>query len=170
MIRSLSFIHLFVILAVGYIGGALLFRELQAHSVEKMLAIMDARVVDGHDVLWIWPALMMIGYFALVLVLSKFKQTRFLIIFVGALKSVIFGLSSSYLLATGLKMVEYTVWWFPFQFITCFLFLVFCVILAPPFFLKTIGKRKQNPKVLPVLLGLIAVLTTIEMTIFYVLL
>lgn len=170
MIRSLSFIHLFVILAVGYIGGALLFRELPAPSVEKVLAILDARVVDGHDVLWIWPALVMVGYFVLVLILSKFKQTRFLIVFVGALKPVIFGLSSSYLLATGLKMVEYTVWWFPFQFLSCFVFLVFCAVLAPPFFLKTIGKRKQNPKVLPVLLGLLAVITALEMTIFYVLL
>ena len=63
MVRSLSFIHLFVILAVGYIGGALLFRELPATSVEKMLTIFDARVVDGHEVEFIWPALMMVLFF-----------------------------------------------------------------------------------------------------------
>ena len=36
MVRSLSFIHLFVILAVGYIGGALLFREMPAAFYGKI--------------------------------------------------------------------------------------------------------------------------------------
>ena len=43
MIRSLSFTYLFVILAVGYLGGALLFREMPLASVEKMLIIFDAQ-------------------------------------------------------------------------------------------------------------------------------
>ena len=49
MVRSLSFIHLFVILAIGYIGGALLFREMPATAIEKLIAFYDARVVLGHE-------------------------------------------------------------------------------------------------------------------------
>ena len=45
MVRSLSFIHLFVILAIGFIGGALLFREMPATAIERVVTFYDARVV-----------------------------------------------------------------------------------------------------------------------------
>lgn len=170
MVRSLSFVYLFVILAVSYIGGALLYRELPATSVEKMLALLDARVVDGDRVGWIWPALIMALFILLAYVLSLFKKSRFLVILIGALKSVLFGLSSSYLLASGMKMIEYTIWWFPFQFVTCFLFLVACAILSPPFFTQTLGKKKRNTKSLPIILILIGLVTTLEIVIYYVIL
>ena len=170
MVRSLSFVHLFVILAVGYIGGALLFRKLPATSVEKLLAILDARVIDGPAVGWIWPAIMMVSFIVLAYVLSLLKQSRFIVIFIGALKSVLFGLSSGYLLASGMKLIEYAIWWFPFQFITCFLFLVYCAVLSPPFFMRMTGKRKKNTKNLAVLVVIIGIVTTLEIVIYYVLL
>jgi len=169
MIRSLSFIHLFIILAVGYIGGTLLYRELPAESVEALLGLLDARVVEGREVFWIWPVLVSVLFFLLALVLSRFKRIRFMVIFIGALKSVLFGLSSSYLLASGMKILVYSVWWFPFQFVICFLFLVFCAVLSPPFFMRTIGKKKRNVKAAPFLLILTAIVTALELVIFYVL-
>jgi len=170
MIRSLSFVHLFVILAVGYIGGALLFRELPATSVETLLALLDARVVDGHKVAWMWPVLMMALFVIVAYALSRFKKVRFIVIFIGALKTVLFGLSSSYLLATGMKMTEYTIWWFPFQFVTCFLFLVYCAVLTPPFFMKTVGKKRRNTRALAVLVILIGIVIALEIVLYYVIL
>lgn len=170
MIRSLSFIYLFVILAVGYLGGALLLRELPVASVEKVLAIYDARIIDGHEVKFIWPALMTASFFILAFVLSLFKKLRFTVIYVGALKCVIFGLSSGYLLATEMKMLEYTVWWFPFQLVMCFLLLLFCAILTPPFFTRTTGQKKRNDKALTVLVGMAVVVTILEIVMFYLIL
>ena len=170
MIRSLSFTYLFVILAVGYLGGALLLWELPTVSVEKLLAIFDARIVDGHEVNFVWPALMTVSFFVVAFVLSLFRRMRFTIIFVGALKCVIFGLSSGYSLATGMKILEYTVWWFPFQLITCFLLLIFCVILSPPFFMQTLGRKKRNDKALTIIAGMAIIVTVLEIVMFNVIL
>lgn len=170
MVRSLSFIYLFVILAIGYLGGTLLFRELPVVSVEKMLAIFDARVVNGHEVNFIWPAVMTSLFFIIVYLLSLIKKFRFPILLIGALKCVIFGLSSAYLLASGMKILEYAVWWFPFQFATGLLLLMFCAILSPPFFVRTIGRRKRNDKALFVIIILIIIVTTVEILIFNLLL
>ena len=170
MIRSLSFTYLFVILAVGYLGGTLLFRELPETSTEKMLTIFDARVVTGQEAKFIWPALVTISFFTLAFVLSKFKYSRFLVIFIGAVKAVIFGVSSGYLLATGVKIINYSIWWFPFQLFICFIFLMYCAILTPPFFLRTIGKKSRNDRALVALVIIGLVLTTIEFIVFYFLL
>lgn len=170
MIRSLSFTYLFVILAVGYLGGTLLFRELPEASTEKMLAIFDARVVDGHDAKFIWPALATISFFSIAFVLSKFKYSRFSVIFIGAVRAVVFGLSSGYLLASGMKIIKYAIWWFPFQLIICFIFLLFCAVLTPPFFLQTTGKKTRNNKALVILIMIGAVVTAIEFMLFYFLL
>ena len=167
MIRSLLFTYLFVILAVGYLGGALLFRELPVASVAKVLAIVDARVIDGHEVKFIWPALMTASFFVAAYMLSLFKKIRFIVILIGALKCVVFGLSSGYLLGSDMRILEYTVWWFPFQLITCFLLLVFCAVLSPPFFVQTTGRKIRNDKALMVLAGMVVVVTAIEMTLFY---
>lgn len=170
MVRSLSFTYLFVILAVGYLGGALLLRELPMVSVEKVLTIFDARIVDGHEVKFIWPALMTTLFFVLAYVLSRFRKLRFTVIFIGALKCVVFGLSSGYLLATDMKILEYTVWWFPFQLVTCYLLLLFCAILTPPFFVRTTGHKKRNDKALTVLVGMAVVITALELVMFYLIL
>lgn len=166
MIRSLSFTYLFVILAVGYLGGALLLRELPAVSVEKMLVIFDARIVDGREVNFMWPALMTASFFVVAYLLSMFRKVRFAIVFVGALKSVIFGLSSGYSLATGMKIIAYAIWWFPFQLITCFLLLTFCAILSPPFFIRTVGQKKRNDKALTVIAGMAVIVTVLEILVF----
>ena len=97
MVRSLSFIHLFVILAVGYIGGALLFREMPATAIERVITFYDARVVQGHDAGYIRPVGTAALFFVVVFVLSSFRKTRFTVLFFGAVKCVLFGLSSSYL-------------------------------------------------------------------------
>lgn len=167
MIRSLSFVYLFLILAVSYLGGALLFRELPGTTVEKVLKIFDARVVDGYEASFLWPALMTTLFFVAVYLLASIRQLRFTVLFWGAVKSVLFGLSAGYLLSSGMRMIEYTVWWFPFQFVTCFLFLTFCAVLSPPFFMRTTGRNKRNSKALVVLFVMTVVVTILEITVFY---
>ena len=170
MIRSLSLVYLFIILAVGYLGGTLLFRQLPIVSVEKMLVLFDARVVDNEEAKLIWSVVVTSSFFIIVFMLSLIKKFRFLILFIGAIKSVIFGLSSAYLLASGMKIIVYTLWWFPFQFLTCFFLLAFCALLTPPFFVRTIGKRKRNDKGLIIIIICTILITTAEMLVFVFLL
>lgn len=170
MVRSLSFIHLFVILAIGYIGGALLFREMPVASMEKLIIFFDARVVYGQDVGIIRPVLMTALFFVVAFLFSLVKQLRFAVLFFGALKAVLFGLSSAHLLGAGMKILDYSIWWFPFQFVTCLLFLAYCAILNPPFFLRGRGRQKRNNRALLALVFMTVVVTSLELAIFHFLL
>lgn len=166
MTRSLLFTYLFIVLAVGYFGGTLLFRELSETSVAKVLLFFDARVVKGHEANLFLPAVIVICFFGLIILLARFTYSRFLVLLVGAVKCVIFGVSSAYLLAKGLKVYEYAVWWFPFQLLLCFILLVFSAHLVPPFFMKTTGKKERNPRALMTLLMVTIAILVIENIIF----
>ncbi|MFJ7933398.1 hypothetical protein [Sporosarcina sp. NPDC096371] len=166
MVRSLSFIHLFIILAVGYIGGALLFREMSATAIERVITFYDARVVQGHEAGFIRPVGTAALFFIVAFTLATFRKTRFLVLFFGAVKCVLFGLSSSYLLGSGAKMMAYSVWWFPFQFIICFLFLMYCAILCPPYFMNTTLGKKRNTRALPTVIALSVAVLAIEIIVF----
>ncbi|CAM3060457.1 hypothetical protein FITA111629_01115 [Filibacter tadaridae] len=167
MVRSLSFIHLFVILAVGYIGGALLFREMPTTAMEKLINFYDGRVIHGHETGFIKPIGTTFLFFIVAYAFTSFRYTRFLVLFLGAVKSVFFGLSSSYLLSSGSTMIDYTVWWFPFQLLSCFLFLLYCVILRPPYFMRKTTDKKRNRRALPVLIVLSSIVLAVEMIIYY---
>ncbi|AXH98819.1 hypothetical protein DV702_03210 [Sporosarcina sp. PTS2304] len=167
MARSLSFIYLFVILAISYIGGALLFREWPIASFEPFVGLFDQRVVKGSDAS-IWsPLIVTSSFIALVMILSKYKRVRFIIMFVGATKCVVFGLSSTYFLSTGMKLVMYAVWWFPFQFLGCLVFLILCTVLNPPFFTAPAHKKDRPLSAVPLLIGLLLIIQLLELTIFH---
>ncbi|WP_342509751.1 hypothetical protein [Sporosarcina sp. FSL K6-2383] len=166
MVRSLSFIHLFIILAVSYIGGALLYRYMPAVAIERVITLYDARVVGGHGVGYSRPIGTSALFFIVTFALASFNKTRFLVLFFGALKCVFFGLSSSYLLGSGAKIMAYSIWWFPFQFISCFLFLMYCAILSPPYFMNTTLGKRRNTRALPTIIGLSAAVLAIEIIVF----
>ncbi|MCG7342980.1 hypothetical protein MHZ92_02470 [Sporosarcina sp. ACRSL] len=166
MVRSLSFIHLFVILSVGYIGGALLFREVPIAASEKWIGFFDMRVISQTDGSIVRPFLMMLLFFAVTFLLSLNSKTRHGILFFGAIKCVIFGLSSSYLLYSGMKIWQYAIWWFPFQFLACLLFLIYCVVLSPPYFNNT-SRKARNVQAVPVLAGISLFIFLLEITLFY---
>lgn len=167
MTRSLSFPYLFIILAVSFLGGTLLFRELSEASVAKILFYSDARVVNGHEANLFLPAVIVLLFFGFALLFARFTYSRFFVVVVGAIKCVLFGISSAYLLAKGLKVYEYAFWWFPFQFILCFLLLLFTFVLTPPFFLKTTGKKERNNRTLLMLLILAILIVVVENLLFY---
>ncbi|KXH82066.1 hypothetical protein [Sporosarcina sp. HYO08] len=166
MVRSLPIVHLFIILAVGYIGGALLFREMPVAAIEKLLAFYDVRVMSDAEKTIFQPLLTTILLVVIVIVLASFQRTRLLVLFLGALKCVLFGLSSSYLLSSSKRMIEYTIWWFPFQFLSCFLFLMFCAILVPPYFMRTNFRKKQSSKTLFVFIFLMAIVLVLDIILF----
>lgn len=166
MVRSLSFIHLFIILAVGYIGGALLFREIPIDASEKWIGFFDSRVISTADGS-IWkPLLILLVFFAVTFLLSINSKTRHTILFFGAVKCVLFGLSSSFLLYSGMSIWQYAIWWFPFQFISCLLFLIYCVVLSPPYF-NRVSRKARNLQAIPVLAGLSLFIFLLEITIFH---
>jgi hypothetical protein len=167
VVRSLPFVHLFIILAVGYIGGALLFREMPIAAIEKLLAVYDVRVMPGAEKTIFRPLVTTVVLVAVSIVLASFRRIRLLVLFLGALKCVLFGLSSSYLLSASKRMIEYTVWWFPFQLISCFLFLMFCAILVPPYFMRTNFRKKQSGKNLFVFIGLMAIVEALDLMLFH---
>lgn len=167
MARSLSFIYLFVILAISYIGGALLFREWPIASLEPIVGLYDQRVVKGAGASWWSPIVVTASFITLAMILSKYKRVRFMTMFIGALKCVLFGLSSTYFLSTGMKLVVYTVWWFPFQFVGCFLLLILCSVVHPPFFIAPAHKKNRPLSTVPLLIGLLLIIQLLELTIFH---
>ena len=166
MVRSLSFIHLFVILAIGFIGGALLFREMPVTAVERVVRFYDARVVIGHEAGYIKPVGMAALFFVVAFILAVIRKTRFAVLFLGAVKCVLFGLSSSYLLASGTKIMAYSIWWFPFQFLICFLFLMYCAILSPPYFMRSTMGKGPNTRAIPLIVGMTIAILAIEIILF----
>lgn len=166
MTRSLSIPYLFVILAVGYLGGTLLFRELSEESIASLLTFYDARIVKPGEATILLPALVVMMFLIISFFLSRFTYSRLFVLLIGAIKCVLFGLSSAYLLAKGLKVYEYAVWWFPFQLLLCFLLLLFASILTPPFFMKTTGKRERNDRALVALLIITILIVLVENLIY----
>ncbi|QTD42226.1 hypothetical protein [Sporosarcina sp. Te-1] len=165
MVRSLSLIHLFVILSISYIGGALLFREMSVEASESLLYFLDRRIIE-HESSVLWTLLSVILFFLIAYVFSIDKRTRPVVLLIGALKGVIFGLSSSYLLSTGMGMIQYAVWWFPFQFIICFLLLIYCFVLSPPYFERVHSRKRRNLRSLPILLTFFVCVQIIETLIY----
>ncbi|MCG3089994.1 hypothetical protein [Sporosarcina cyprini] len=167
MVRSLSLIHLFVILSIGYIGGALLFREISVEASESLLYFLDRRIIDQEASI-LWTLLSVVMFFAVAYLFSIQRKTRPIVLLIGALKGVIFGLSSSYLLSTGMGMFQYAVWWFPFQFIICFLLLIYCVVLSPPYFERMHSRKRRNLRPLPVLLTFFVCIQIVEALIYQI--
>lgn len=154
MVRSLSFIHLFIILAVGYIGGVLLYRGIPDADFSTIVGLYDSRVTSDESASLLLQLATVISFFLVAFVFSISKRTRFLVMLVGALKSVLFGLASAHILAGGINMLAYTGWWFPFKLMATFIVLLFCWTLSPPFFTRKSQKRTYNVKLLMVLVGL----------------
>ncbi|GKV67900.1 hypothetical protein NCCP2716_03980 [Sporosarcina sp. NCCP-2716] len=152
MIRSLSFIQLFVVLAVGYLGGVLLCRSLPSADFSALVRLYDPRAAapDGSPVFY--QLLSVLSFYILAIGLSLSGKTRWLVMSIGAFKSVLFGLSSAYILANGVKMLAYAGWWFPFQLLATFLVCICCWTLAPPFFVRQ-PKQKTASLRLPLILA-----------------
>lgn len=166
MTRSLILPYLFVILAISYLGGAILARTLDENMIIKMLKLIDERLLLGQEVAFWVPLILPVVLMIVILLLNQWQNAKGFILIVAALKGVFFGIGSSFLLTKKLQLVAYTIWWFPFQLVLSLLFLIFAVKLAPPFFMKRTGKLDKNNRPLILILILILLLTIIESNIY----
>lgn len=166
MIRSLSFIQLFVVLTVGYIGGVLLYRSIPSADFTGLVRLYDQRAVSHDDPSLFFQLLSVLAFYLIASGLAVSGKTRGLVLLAGALKSVLFGLSSAYILAHGLKMTVYAGWWFPFQLLSVLLVFFCCLALAPPFFLKQPKDRKMSVRV-PILFAAAGLLVYLADSVVY---
>lgn len=166
MTRSLIIPYICVILAVSYVGGTFLYRFIDDDAIETILRLFDARLVQK-DVNIVFPLLSTILFFALIILFARFRHTKRFVYCWAALHAVFVGIGASYLLATGLSMVHYAIWWFPFQLLMTFFYFLFTVLLAPPFFMRTIGNKRLNYEGLLTIFGIVMLLFWIEHTIFH---
>ena len=150
----------------AYIGGALLFREMPATAIERVITFYDARVVLGHDAGYIRPVGTAALFFVVAFVLASFRKTRFTVLFFGAVKCVFSACHLPILLGSGTKIMAYSIWWFPFQFIICFLFLVYCAVLSPPYFMRSTMGKRPNTRALPTIIGMSVAVLAIEIIVF----
>ena len=169
MVRSLSFIQLFIILTVGYIGGVLLYRGIPEADFTMLVRLYDYRAASGESTTILFQIASVLSFYIAAILLSINKRTRFLVLLIGAVKSVLFGLSSAHILASGVKMLAYAGWWFPFQLGATFLVLSCCWIVAPPFFSRNTSKQPTNLK-LPILITGVGILVFLADKVVYKLL
>lgn len=166
MTRSLIIPYIFVILAISYVGGTFLYRFIDDQAIETVLRLFDARLVQA-DVNIVFPLLSIVLSFALIVLFARFRYTKRLVYCWAALRAVLVGIGASYLLENGLSMLQYAIWWFPFQLFITFFYFLFTVLLAPPFFMRTIGNKPLNYEALLTIFGLVMLLFWIEHTIFH---
>ena len=169
MVRSLSFIQLFVILTVGYIGGVLLYRGIPEADFTTFVRMYDSRADSGETVSLVMQVISVLSFYVFAIILSLSKKSKMFVMLVGALKSALFGLSSAHILAGGVKMLAYAGWWFPFQLTASFLVLLCCWTLSPPFFAKTSVKRTNHLRLPIVIAGVGIVLFLVDKVVYNIL-
>lgn len=153
MVRSLSFLQLFVILAVGYIGGVLLYRGIPDADFSFLVQLYDSRAAQNSSTSLLIQLATVLSFYVVAMILSLSKRTRWFVMLVGALKAALFGLASAHILAGGVNMLAYSGWWFPFKLLGTFLVLLFCWTLSPPFFTRKSVKRSNNTKLPLMIVG-----------------
>lgn len=169
MVRSLSFLQLFVILAVGYIGGVLLYRGIPEADFTFLVQLYDSRAAQDNSASLLIQLATVLSFYVVAMILSLSKKTRLLVMLVGALKAVLFGLASAHILAGGVNMLAYAGWWFPFKLLATFLVLLFCWTLSPPFFTRMSVKRSNNLRVPLMIAGAGVVLFVADKAVYSIL-
>lgn len=133
--RSYFVAYVFVILIISYLGGVLLYRRTSPETSVALLKLVDERVFLGTE-LPIWkillPLIILIG---MILFFATHRWLAPLTLLVGTGKTVYFGFTSGFLIEQQGSIVPYAIWWFPFQLMVSLLLILFCLVIAPPFFI-----------------------------------
>lgn len=166
MVRSISIFHLLIIFIIGFVGGALLYRELPLDSIETLLNLYDERLLLSSTFMWYKPIGITLAFIVIAFVLSLSNKTRFIIILLAAIRVVLFGLSSSYLVGLEKQLMTYSIWWYPFQLATCVTYLVYCALLSPPFFVRPQLRNTNYRKSLPMIMIVMIVIQFVELAIY----
>lgn len=127
-------------------GGVILFTVFSTEEVSKLINLYDRRLANpsvSSVVQMIVPTLV---FYIVALFLAMSRKTVKFVPLLAALKCVLFGFASSYLLSTDRGMMEYALWWFPSQLLASILFLLFCLLLSPPSFVLTTNRKGRNSR------------------------
>ena len=101
-------------------------------QVNAMIKWMDPRILDEavpSKLSSILPQL--ISIFLLIL-FATHLILRHIILLIGTMRAVFWGISSGYLIAQETEFWSYALWWFPFQLFYCSLLLLIGYLLVPP--------------------------------------
>lgn len=165
--RSYFVAYVFVILIISYLGGVLLYRRTPPETSEALLMLVDARVFLGTE-LPLWKVLLpLIILFGLILFFATHRWLARITLLVGTAKTVYFGFTSGFLIEQQGSIVPYAIWWFPFQLAVALLIILFCLVIAPPFFIHRNVDFNQK-KVLLVIAGLVIGVSLVETVVYKV--
>ncbi|MFP3917971.1 hypothetical protein U5N28_09185 [Lysinibacillus telephonicus] len=140
MFRSVLFIQYAVILAISFVSGVVCFQIFSLDKSMKLIEYIDPRVLDLTDIS-IWNTILpLAAWVVLVLFFATHPFLHVLAKFIVAVKITFFGFSSVFLLTQQESLITYSVWWFPFQLIYCFLLFILCSVNST----KKIGTTRKN--------------------------
>jgi len=86
---------------------------------------------------------------------------------IGTGKTVYFGFTSGFLIEQQSSIIPYAIWWFPFQLLVSLMLILFCLVIAPPFFIHKNFDFNQK-KVLLLLAGLMCTISIVETVVYQI--
>ncbi|RUL55099.1 MULTISPECIES: hypothetical protein [Lysinibacillus] len=139
MFRSILIIQFAVILAISFISGVVCFQLFPLDKAMQLIGYIDPRVLDVQDISILGTIAPLVIWVLLVLFFATHPYLHVLARLVVAVKATFFGFSSVFLLTQQESLLIYSVWWFPFQLVYCFLLFLLCSVYASK---KVGGNRK----------------------------
>ncbi|MDN4493923.1 hypothetical protein [Ureibacillus aquaedulcis] len=139
MFRSILFIQYAIILAISFVSGVICFQVFPLDKSMKLISYIDPRVLDVTDISVWGTVLPLIAWMVLVLFFATHPYLHVLAKLVVGVKITFFGFSSVFLLTQQESLLIYSVWWFPFQLIYCFLLFMLCSVYSA----KRVGPNKK---------------------------
>lgn len=139
MIRSVLFLQYAIILAISFVSGVICFQFFPLDKSMQLIGYIDPRILELTDMSKMGTILPIVAWMVLVLFFATHPYLHVLAKFVVAVKITFFGFSSVFLLTQQESLLVYSVWWFPFQLIYCFLLFVLCSVYSA----KKVGPKKK---------------------------
>ena len=157
MRKSLVFQYIFTV-SISFICGVIATQFIAMNEAQSLLEVIDHRAVevDAHYQSIIVPLAISI---IVVLLFSTHPYLYFIAPLYISLKSALFGFSSVLILDQAQSIIIYVGWWFPFQILYIVLFILLYKVCRMR---DTVRKSKKSNRILPFVLGLIAVLSYLE--------
>lgn len=139
MFRSILIIQFAVILAISFISGVVCFQLFPLDKAMQLIGYIDPRVLDVQDISILGTIAPLVVWALLVLFFATHPYLHVLARLVVAVKATFFGFSSVFLLTQQESLLIYSVWWFPFQLVYCFLLFLLCSVYAS----KKVGSNRK---------------------------
>lgn len=130
--RSFPLFYLLGLLVIGYLGGLWLYSKMPFDQVERVIHWVDPRILSDHVPNGFDSILPQLVTILLFLLFATHLILKYLILLIGTMRAVFWGICSGYLIAQDTEFWAYALWWFPFQLIYCSLLLVIGFLLVPP--------------------------------------